>query len=82
MYFSVFVYMIPKQTFIQCKSFWTDFHIENRKLCSLGQVVHACAIENHMSENAIFEPVDFIMWMLYAVLSGTKLIPEWKSIPE
>ena len=59
MYFSVFVYMIPKQTFIQCKSFRTEFHIENDKSCSLGQVAHACAIENHMSENAIFEPVDF-----------------------
>ena len=35
---------------------------------------------NHMSENALFEPVDFVMWMLSALLSGTKLIPEWKSI--
>ena len=74
--------MILKQTFIQCKSFQTEFQIENRKSCSLGQVAHACLIENHVSENALFEPVDFVMWMLYALLSGTKLIPEWKSIPE
>lgn len=61
MYFSVLVYMIPKQTFIQCKSFRTEFQIENWKSCSLGQVAHACLIGNHMSENALFEPVDFIM---------------------
>ena len=46
MYFSVFVYMILKQTFIQCKSFQTELQIENRKSCSLGQVAHSVCVSD------------------------------------
>ena len=37
---------MTKQTFIQCKSFRTEFQIENCKSCSLGQVAHSVCVSD------------------------------------
>ena len=37
---------MTKQTFIQCKSFRTEFQIKNRKSCSLGQVAHSVCVSD------------------------------------